>query len=642
MKLQRSGKILLVLRTLDQLSTVNKLIRGWSSKSVTVISGHPTVDIELRRQQVPFKSLYDMVPMHVFKGCETEVNELTDIFTSILKRLWPDELLMIDGLRPNSHTIAQDFVRSEITIQTLFRKLNPEEVWIISNINIPRILDVELSSDIFDAMLLHHAGNKGLRVRLIRHSSPLSNWLLQFRHHISKSIFGPYLRLLLRYAGVIKNKPERTFVIPPKTSCHRIMLIGSDFDFEHLLPLAQHLNQGRLTEAIHVFMGDPYNWMSPNTYNYMSRHPETWVDYGQFTRRYPTQRTAYLPSVCFSEELKSIVPKWREWLSSPHLDFQLHWLFYDAPKRLLQGADLWTTLFKAYKPDIAILMQDSTFDYADQSIALKRLGIRSVLLPHSAIVNATPSASRFLSDQAFVWGELMRDELIQMGVESTRLFVTGTIKELKRFGHLKDEKQQQLNALGLSSQCKTLLMLTSGSFERWLIPYVDVKEHLASIKAVVQYVAQRPDVQLIIKTHPRRDYPIVYTEMISRLGDTSNLSDKIKVITKIDLSDMLAVADAIVVPNTHTTASLESLVAAQPLVYISSGRIYDKGFSWGKHTGSLIINALEDIPPALDEVLDNNSIRKRLITEGQKLLTRYYDAKGIESISRIEKLLVGN
>ncbi|MFC2066185.1 hypothetical protein ACFLUO_03865 [Chloroflexota bacterium] len=639
--MNKPKKTLLVLRTIDQLSMINSLVPDWQDKSVTVISGHPTVDIELRKQGVPFTSLFDVVPSRHFGGIETEVNELTDIFTDILQQLWPDAPLMIEGLRPNADTIVQDIVRSVVTIETLFQELNPDGVWIVSNVNVPRILDVELSSDIFDAMLLQHVEDKGLPVNIIRQPVPISNPLRQIRDILRKSIFGPYLRRLGQWVADLKGRTQGDFVIPPKTSLRRVMLLGADFDFENQLPLVRRINQGDYTEAIHIFLGDPRHWMQPDSYDYMSENPEAWVDYDQFTSYYSTRYMAYQPLGHFLDELKGVDSKWQKWLSSPYLDFQFEWLFEDGPKRILRDAARWGTLFNAYKPDIVVLMQDSTYHYAGQSVALKRLGIKSVLLPHSAIVNASPSASRFLSEQAFVWGEIMRDELIEIGVDPARLHIAGTIKPMQQSVHLNDrEREQRLMALGLNPQRKTLVMVTSGSFERWMRPYVDIKAHLASIEAVIQYVSQRADVQLIIKTHPRRDYPVVYNEMLSRLGDGNDLSEKVKVITEADLFSILAVADIIIVPGTHTTAALEALVTEQPLIYLSTAHIYDKGFSWGRYGGCLVIDALDDITPSLDRVLDDGDFRGKLVAEGKKLLEKYYHAEGIESVSLIYELLM--
>lgn len=129
------------------------------------------------------------------------------------------------------------------------------------------------------------------------------------------------------------------------------------------------------------------------------------------------------------------------------------------------------------------------------------------------------------------------------------------------------------------------------------------------------------------------------TEMVPRLGEGKNQIDKVKVITKAGLFDILAVADAVVVPNIHTTASLEALIAGQPIVYISTARIYDKGFSWTRYGGCLIVNTLQDIPLLFGKLLYDNNFREKLIAEGRKLLQKYYSAEGRESIHRICELL---
>jgi len=632
-RVNNQTKALLVLRNTDQLSIINDLAPEWAEESLTVISGHPTVDIELRQQGVPFDSLYDVVPLSLFNDSEAEVNELTDIFTGILGRLWPNEPVMLEGLRPTAQIVAQDFVRSKITTETLLSELKPQGIWIVSQLSVPRLLDVELSSDIFDAMLLHHAESKGLDIRLIRQSTPAPGLWRRLRD---------FLKSLKKTPDKAGTEDKDPFIIPPKTSRRRIMLLGADFDFENQLPLVQRLNESGKAEAIHVYLGGPAAWLKDSTNRYMAEHPEAWVDYPRFRQQHPTPPTELRPDGDFREELQKTGLKWQEWLSSPYLDFQFRWLFEEAPRRVLRNAEEWSTFFGAYQPDIVVLIQDSTHYYVGQPMALKRLGIKSALVPHSAIVNATPAASRFLSDHAFVWGEIMRDECVEIGVAPDRLIITGTIKEMKTFVQLNDKaRRQRLETLGLSPDRKTLVMVTSGSFERWMRPYVDVKTHLASIEAAIRHVMQRPDAQLVIKTHPRRDYPAVYHDMISRLGTESGQADRVKVIVKDDLFSVLAVADAIISPSTHTTASLEALITEQPMVYIATARIYDKRFSWLRHGGCLVVNALEDIPASLDRVLDDASLREKLIAEGRTLLHKYYEAEDGEAIARISELLMG-
>ena len=238
---------------------------------------------------------------------------------------------------------------------------------------------------------------------------------------------------------------------------------------------------------------------------------------------------------------------------------------------------------------------------------------------------------------------IMRDHIVHVHLKDGAVTSAGFARTMMGEGQIDFAWiVQQLDALGLSPHRKTLVIVTSGSFERWMRPYVDVKAHLASIEAVIRYVMQQPDVQLIIKTHPRRDYPVVYAEMVSQLGEDNDHSEKVRIITEADLFDILAVADVIIVPSTHTTASLEALVAEQPIVYLATARIYDKGFSWVRYGGCLVVNALEDIPPSLDRVLGDTALRERLIAEGRKLLKRYYQAEGTESVSRIQELLVNN
>ncbi len=331
MRMNRLTKALLVLRTTDQLATINSLVPDWHNEPVFVVSGHPTVDIELRRLGMPFESIYDTVPVNLFEDSETEVNELTGTFASILRQLWPNEPLMIEGLCPNAHIVAQDIVRSRISIETLFQKLNPQAIWIVSSLSIPRVLEVVLSSDIFDAMLLQGAENKGIPARLIQKPVPALPLWLKFRQRLGKSMLGPFLRQLLRWFATLKSHPKQALVIPPKTSRRRIMLLGSDFDFENQLPLVRKINEGSSTEAIHVFMSDPYNWMQPNTYRYMAENPEAWLDYQQFARCYPTSAIVYKPSSDFREEFRKVGPKWQGWLASPYLEFQFKWLFESAP-----------------------------------------------------------------------------------------------------------------------------------------------------------------------------------------------------------------------------------------------------------------------------------------------------------------------
>jgi hypothetical protein len=626
MILNKNKKDLLFLRTNDQLAVINNLLPDWRSRPISVISGHVTVDIELNRQGVVFQSVYDVVPVNAFTGCEKEVNELTDIFTDILRRLWPDEPLLAEGLRPNAHTIAQDIIRSRITLDTLLQKLDPGGIIIVSNLNKARVLDVELSSDIFDAMLRIRAGKYGIPVRLIQQPAPVPSLSIRLRQSLGRSFLGPPLRLIIRVASVLKKQLVKAPAVPQKTSRHRIMLIGADFDFEYQIPLTEKLNKSEAMEAVHVFMGGREGWMKPDTYSYI--------------RYYANRSLAFIPMGDFSKELKKVSPGWQEYLSSPCLDFQFKWLFEKAPQNMLQSAAKWTTLFQAYQPDTVILMQDSSYHYADQSVALRRLGIRSVLLPHSAIVNASPSASKFLSQQAFVWGDIMRDELVEIGVAQERLHITGTIKPMQQFVRLDEGKRQEkmLN-LGLKPGCRTLVMVTSGSFERWMQPYIDVKMHLASIEAVILYTLRQLDVQLIIKTHPRRDYPAVYIDMVSKLSRDNEQPNKVKVITKDDLYDILPLADAVIVPATHTTASLEALVAEQPMVYIAAARIHEKGFSWARYGGCLIINTIEDIPSSLDRVLNDRGLRERLITEGKGLIKKYYAAEGVKAAYNIQQLL---
>ncbi len=247
----------------------------------------------------------------------------------------------------------------------------------------------------------------------------------------------------------------------------------------------------------------------------------------------------------------------------------------------------------------------------------RRRGVRSVGLQHGFIYRH--------------WLNYLHepDEMAPAGADAgfprpdrTLLFDGYAAEFLERAGNYPAESLAVTGSAQLDQLAARLSVLRSdraGLRRRWGVPddssLVVLAAKFAEIRdtlpALVLAVARRPDIHLLIKTHPA-ETPAVYE---SSTGGWSNVSIA---PAEADLASLLAAADGLVTMN--STVGIDAAVLGVPVLVVGLPNNLSPFVSAGVMLGA---ESADAIPAMLEALLYDLEVRGRLAAATQAFVARY-------------------
>ena len=207
-----------------------------------------------------------------------------------------------------------------------------------------------------------------------------------------------------------------------------------------------------------------------------------------------------------------------------------------------------------------------------------------------------------------VFGEYFRELFVMHGIPAERIVVTGhpLMDEIPVCNHDRETVRQ---VLGLPLDKAVVLLLTTATVEYNLWRPSQRRSFMAH---VLRACAEVPEVQLVIKLHPREKVE-EYHELIRDLGF------EVPVYRDVDLHEVLGAADAAI--TTYSSTGLDALILGKPLIvfdlfnkvepvpYVGSG-------------AALGVYSPKDLRSAILAVLQDDETKRRLKDASESFVYR--------------------
>jgi hypothetical protein len=263
----------------------------------------------------------------------------------------------------------------------------------------------------------------------------------------------------------------------------------------------------------------------------------------------------------------------------PHFDF----IFGEYLRKMVGHVAVWQRFLTRYPPAMLI----TNYHTPVLDIAC-RLGVPALVLSH-ALINVGIDRW-FQSLPACLVGavsETHRAKLGAAGIPAERLCVTGdpSIDDLLARVRANDAVTSAAQAeslrkqLGLSPEQRVVLLCTANPWmpaKAHLVPQTDWADAVRCLEALGRLAARKPQWAFVVKCHPRYDFADLYDSINRSLP----VNQRLRVVPDASLASLAQVADAIVLPNSLTSALVEASFWRKPVMILAQSMIWYDAETW--------------------------------------------------------------
>lgn len=291
----------------------------------------------------------------------------------------------------------------------------------------------------------------------------------------------------------------------------------------------------------------------------------------------------------------------------------------------LQAAEI---LIKKIEPQAIIFVSDARFLERSLSLIAKKHKISRILSSPNMIIDKILVNNYDTGDIICVSGKNIKRELIKIGIDKEKIFITGDPRYdniPQKIKSLHKEAICQKYHLSLNKKKILLLSLYSSNF----IPVEEKKLFFQSSYAALQKIK---NTELIIKPHPNESLDLL-EEQIKQW--------KIKNATIIsgDLYELLFVSDLVLM--IWSMAGFEAQIMKKPVIAVNFlNKNYNDYIPYGEKGGGIEIKKPENLYPAIKKLLEDKVFREKLIKNGEKFYQFYIrqpDGRAAQRIIGITK-----
>lgn len=278
-------------------------------------------------------------------------------------------------------------------------------------------------------------------------------------------------------------------------------------------------------------------------------------------------------------------------------------------------------VFKVEKPNIILVLTDSTPPSKIAVLVGRTANIPSLLLLHVGMIGRNYACPRFLVDKIAVTGKFAKDMLIKCGVDETRLAVTGRptydslVRRKKYF-----EKDKICNKLGLDPKKKIVVFTTQ--------PFLRKNE--TQVYAICKAMKEFSGLQFVIKVHPAELSLSNYERITKDVGVHA-------LITRdADIYEVLYVCDAMITGFSAT--ALDTMILDKPVITFNFTGLEDP-VPYAESGAAIGVYEEKDLIRAIDTVLFDKDAREKLMEAREKFVYEHSYKTDGKSTERAIKLI---
>ena len=286
--------------------------------------------------------------------------------------------------------------------------------------------------------------------------------------------------------------------------------------------------------------------------------------------------------------------------------------FFDAGfNNLAFSTAYFQVLIDTVKPDILIVGDDRATPVRSHVLMAKKMRIPVLEIQHG-IWNPMVPMDTPLSDRIAAGGDYDKKVYMKHGAKSEQIVVTGwpkfdTSVKLKEF--LTEKHKDRADILFATQP-------------------TDIKLNLDSIEAIGSFIGDSTHVRLIVKPHPAENTKIY-----------NHIAKKYKNVilhkSSEDISSLVASSDILV--TVSSTVAIEAALLDKPIICINTANVESMYVSSGI---AIEVKKLEELIPAIKDVLYNEEISKKLAEARKKFVYEHAHIQDGHASERVADLIV--
>jgi hypothetical protein len=322
-------------------------------------------------------------------------------------------------------------------------------------------------------------------------------------------------------------------------------------------------------------------------------------------------------------------PSWAAWLAGPVLDPLWH-AWVGVMQVALRYHQFGRLLCAALNPRVVVTGYDIRSPQRCFAEAVVACGAQPVSILHGGINGMDHEGIRHRRavGHLAVWSERDVAALQPSRAPGYRIEPIGSLRAdiHQAMKHLDQPRSLRKDA-GQRPCVAFLTCRVGGLF--WFT--TSLARHVEAWEGVRALIRRRPDIDVIIKKHPRYDHDELYA------GDEAPPNLRIE---SGPLDAVLERADLVVLVNLETTAVLEALVRGIPVIHVNTA-IRGEPDSWVRESKVVCVRSVEELEAALDRLLSDSAAYAEASAMARARLPSFVPATGEAAVARLGAWMQG-
>jgi hypothetical protein len=316
-------------------------------------------------------------------------------------------------------------------------------------------------------------------------------------------------------------------------------------------------------------------------------------------------------------------------------------------------------LLRRFRPRLLLTSNDVSYETRSLVLEAKARGVATLGMVHSGLNNM--HYRDFQSERMAVWGVVhVRDFVRVLGKRPEQMITVGNPQYdswgfgIRESGVGSREPGAATRNPGLpagagsepgtrdsklktqNSELNTPRVLAITALPRSRMTYLDLRRHEQTWKELEKLPEY--GVQLVVKPHPRFDDLEFFRQLRPQLADWRVRRPGIALAQDRFLEEIMPECDLVVAPNTPTTGAVEAMLAGKPVVYLTCG-YHEMPHVTSLAPGCRVVREVEQVIPAILEVLREPELRAEVVRQGQAFLDEFLGPRDGQATERLVRLI---
>jgi hypothetical protein len=316
-------------------------------------------------------------------------------------------------------------------------------------------------------------------------------------------------------------------------------------------------------------------------------------------------------------------------LANTYLAFHFDFLWDVHFRTALKSLRMFQRFFHRFEPTLVLCDEGSYYLYRLFLWVAKGMGIPTASLPHGNMINY-PHYLHFEADRLFCSGRAMLVAAAdKANCDPTRVEIIGDLSMVRALAR---------PPIPDGTRRKTVFFVDQ-RYVNYTLCQMDLEAYLRAWQDIVDYAAARPDVDLLIKPHPSYGYRDKQVAEVAALG-LSNL----RIVENKKIEDVLAQSDVALMLGRISNAGLTTIELGVPILFYDGiSRVPSYGdFLWRPENGVLVVTDRLGLFSNLDRILNESAFAAATAEAQRAVIRNHYpgiahnvNARFLEAVDRL-------